>query len=413
MQDTELYRYVLGLEDPWQVEKVQLDVRGERVDVWATHKEEVPWPCPECGAQLPVYDHAPERVWRHLDTCQFKTFLHARIPRVDCPAHGVKQAKVSWAGAHSRFTALFERLAIAVLKETNIEGAGKILRISWDEAWNIMDRAVARGRRRKRRGVIKKMGVDEKSLGKGHNYLTLVYDLDRVTVEDIEDDRRKESLDAYFCRLTPSQKAKIEAIATDIWDPYLASIREHVPGSEEKLVFDRYHLMTHMIKAVDTVRKGEHRELREEGRDLLTGTKYLWLYSRENLPATRQEEFSVLRKKRLRTARAWALKESLRDLWTYHSPAWAVKHFEGWYGWAIRSRLKPVKAVAKMFRKYLKNIMTFFKHRITNAVSEALNSTIQTIKKMACGFRNRNHFKIAIYFHCGGLNLLPVTHKNV
>jgi len=300
-----------------------------------------------------------------------------------------------------------------VLKETNIEGAGKILRISWDEAWNIMDRAVARGRRRKRRGVIKKMGVDEKSLGKGHNYLTLVYDLDRVTVEDIEDDRRKESLDAYFCRLTPSQKAKIEAIATDIWDPYLASIREHVPGSEEKLVFDRYHLMTHMIKAVDTVRKGEHRELREEGRDLLTGTKYLWLYSRENLPATRQEEFSVLRKKRLRTARAWALKESLRDLWTYHSPAWAVKHFEGWYGWAIRSCLKPVKAVAKMSRKYLKNIMTFFKHRITNAVSEALNSTIQTIKKMACGFRNRNHFKIAIYFHCGGLNLLPVTHKNV
>jgi transposase len=412
MQDRELYRYVLGLEEPWQVEKVQLDVRGEQVDVWAGHKEGVLWPCPECGAQLPVYDHAPERVWRHLDTCQFKTFLHARIPRVECPDHGVKQAKVSWAEARSRFTALFERLAIAVLKETNIEGAGKILRLSWDEAWNIMDRAVARGRNRKRRSAVKKMGVDEKSLGKGHNYLTLVYDLEAATVEHIEDDRRKESLDGYFSLLRPRQRAKIEAIATDIWDPYLASIREHVPQSEEKLVFDRYHLMTHMIKAVDTVRKGEHRELREEGRDVLAGTKYLWLYSRENLPATRQEEFSVLRKKRLRTARAWALKESLRDLWTYHSPAWAQKHFEGWYRWAIRSRLKPVKAVARMFRKYLKNIMTFFKHRITNAVSEALNSTIQTIKKKACGFRNREHFKIAIYFHCGGLNLLPVTHKN-
>jgi transposase len=413
MQDTELYGHVLGLQEPWRVEKVELDIRNERVDVWAIHKEGLRWPCPECGALLPVYDHAPERIWRHLDTCQFKTFLHARIPRVECPDHGVKQTRVGWAEARSRFTALFERLAIAVLKETNIEGAGKILRISWDEAWHIMDRAVERGRKRKRRGVIKKMGVDEKSLGKGHNYLTLVYDLDRVTVEDIEDDRRKESLDAYFGRLRPRQKAKIEAIATDIWDPYLASIREHVPGSEEKLVFDRYHLMTHMIKAVDSVRKGEHRELRSEGQNLLTGTKYLWLYSRENLPAKRQAEFSVLRKKRLRTARAWALKESLRDLWAYHSPAWALKHFEGWYGWAIRSRLKPVKAVARMFRKHLKNIMTFFKHRITNAVSEALNSTIQTIKKMACGFRNRDHFKIAIYFHCGGLNLLPVTHKKV
>lgn len=131
------------------------------------------------------------------------------------------------------------------------------------------------------------MGVDEKSLGKGHNYLTLVYDLEAATVEHIEDDRRKESLDGYFSLLTPHQRAEIEAIATDIWDPYLASIREHVPESEKKLVFDRYHLMTHMVKAVDTVRKQEHRELREEGSNLLTGTKCLWLYSRENLPAKR------------------------------------------------------------------------------------------------------------------------------
>jgi len=413
MEDKELYRHVLGLEKPWRVDRVRLDIRRERVDVWAVHDEGQRWPCAECGVGLSVYDHAPERAWRHLDTCQFKTFLHARIPRVECPTHGVKQVKVSWAEEHSRFTALFERLAIMVLKETSIEGAGKLLRISWDEAWQIMGRAVERGRKRKKRRAVKKMGVDEKSLGKGHNYLTLVYDLKAATVEHIEDDRRKESLDGYFSLLMPRQRANIEAIATDIWDPYLASIREHVPQSEEKLVFDRYHLMTHMIKAVDTVRKEEHRELREEGMDLLTGTKYLWLYSRENLPASRREEFTLLRKKRLRTARAWAIKESLRDLWTYQSPAWALKHFESWYGWAIRSRLKSVKAVARMFRKYLKNIMTFFKHRITNAVSEALNSTIQTIKKKACGFRNREHFKIAIYFHCGGLNLLPVTHKNV
>jgi len=228
----------------------------------------------------------------------------------------VKQVKVSWAEEHSRFTALFERLAILVLKETSIEGAGKVLRISWDEAWQIMGRAVERGRKRKCRRAVKKMGVDEKSLGKGHNYLTLIYDLEGTTVEDIEDDRRKESPDGYFSLLTLRQKAKIEAIATDIWDPYLASILEHVPQSEDKVVFDRYHLMTHMMKAVDAVRKQEHRELREEGRDDLTGTKYLWLYSRENLPESRREEFAVLRKKRLRTGRAWAL-----------------KHFESWYGW--------------------------------------------------------------------------------
>jgi len=413
MQDTELYRHVLGLEEPWRVERVQLDIRGEQVDIWAVHGEGMRWPCPECGVLLPVYDHAPERVWRHLDTCQFKTFLHARIPRVECPTHGVKQTRVSWAEQRARFTALFERLAIMVLKETNIEGAGKILRISWDEAWHILERAVARGRMRKRRRTVKTMGVDEKSVGKGHNYLTLIYDLDGATVEHIEDGRRKESLDGYFRLLTLGQRAKIEAIATDIWDPYLASIREHVPEAAEKLVFDRYHLMTHMVKAVDSVRKQEHREMKEEGNDILTGTKYLWLYSRENLPARKRGMFSALRKTRLRTARAWALKEDLRALWAYRSLPWAMKHFEAWYRWAIRSRLKPVKTVARMFRKYLVNILTFLKHRITNAVSEGLNSTIQTIKKMAYGFRNRDHFKIAILFHCGGLNLFPVTHKNV
>jgi len=128
MKDTTvLYRHALDLEDHWRVEKVQLDVRGAQVDGWAAHKKGVLWPCPECGSQLPVYDHAPERVCRHLDTCQFKTFLHARIPRVECPEHGVRQAQVSWAAVRSRFTALFERLSIAVLKETNIEGAEKIL----------------------------------------------------------------------------------------------------------------------------------------------------------------------------------------------------------------------------------------------------------------------------------------------
>jgi transposase len=224
-----------------------------------------------------------------------RRFFMPGCPRVECPTHGVKQVKVSWAEEHSRFTALFERLAIMVLKEANVEGAGKILRISWDEAWQIMGRAVERGRKRKKRRVVKKMGVDEKSLGKGHNYLTLVYDLEAATVEHIEDDRRK---------------------------------------------------------------------------------------------------------------------ESLRDFWSYRSPARALNHFKAWYAWAIRSRLKPIKEVARMFRKYWVNILTFLKHRITNAVSEGLNSTIQTIKKMARGFRNREHFKTAIYFHCGGLNLYPVTRKN-
>jgi transposase len=144
---------------------VELDIKRERIDVKVIHNEEVRWPCPECRELLSVYDHAPQRVWRHMDTYQFKTYLHARIPRVKCPFHGVRQVKVSWAEAHSRFTMLFERLAIEVLKEANIEGAARLLRVSWDEAWNLMERAVRRGQRRKRNRGVKKMGVDEKESG--------------------------------------------------------------------------------------------------------------------------------------------------------------------------------------------------------------------------------------------------------
>ena len=259
MQDIELYRYLLDLESPWTVERIKLDIIEQRVDVWAAHAEGLRWACPECGASVPLYEHAPERTWRHLDSCQFETFLHARPPRINCKDHGVLQVRLPWADKKARFTALFERLAIDVLGLGDAKGATKILRISWDEAWNIMERAVSRGLTRKKKRMSKIIGVDEKSVGKGHDYITLVNDVEPAAVEYIGDDRRQESLDGYFARFSEKKRAQNKAVGVDIWDPYLASIRNHVPRAGKKIVFDRYHLMTHMAKAVDEVRKEEHR----------------------------------------------------------------------------------------------------------------------------------------------------------
>jgi transposase len=410
MQDTELYRYLLGIEGPWTVERVTLDMENQRVDVWVTHPQEIRWPCPECGAMGSLYDHAPERAWRHLDSCQFKTFLHARPPRINCREHGVRQVRLPWAEESSRFTLLFERLAIDVLRECDILGATRILRISWDEAWHLMERAVKRGLLAKGQQECPRIGVDEKSVGKGHQYLTLVCDLDTGTVQYLADDRQQGSLDGYYQRLSEEQRQGIEAVAMDIWDPYIASTRGYVPKAEEKMVFDRYHLMTHMGKAVDTVRKREHRALQQMGDETLTKSKYLWLYSEENLPEKHWERFEGLKASHLKTARAWAIKESLRDLWNYSRKGWASAHFKRWYFWATHSRLEPVVKAARTFHRHLQNVLTYFKHRVTNAVCEGVNSKIQTIIKMAYGFRNRDHLKTAIYFHCGGLDLYPGTH---
>lgn len=410
MRDTELYRHLLGLEDPWTVHRVELKVKEQRVDVWAEHPAGILWSCPECGKALSLYDHSEERSWRHLDSCQFMTFLHARPPRVECPTHGVKQVKLPWAEPKSRFTALFERLAIDVLKETDVLGATRVLRISWDEAWHIMAIAVKRGLAAKGTQVPRRIGVDEKAIAKGHQYLTLVCDLDLGTVEYVGEDRKQESLEEYFRPMSPKEKTRIEAIAMDMWDPYVAAVREQVPEGVKKIVYDRYHIMTHLNKAVDTVRKQESRDFREAGDERLTGSKYLWLYGKGNLPDKHQDRFEELQAMNLKTGRAWAIKESLRELWSYQTEGWARRFWKKWNFWATHSRLRPVIKAARTLAVHLPNILTYFTHRITNAVSEGINSKIQTIKKMAYGFRNRDNFKTAIFFHCGGLNLYPATH---
>ena len=327
MQDTALYQYLLGLQSPWTVSRVNLDVKGQQVDVWAEHPEDAAWACPHCAKTLPLYDHAEERAWRHLDSCQFQTYLHARIPRVACSEHGVGQVLVPWAAPRSRFTLLFERLAIDVLRQCDVSGATRILRISWDAAWGLMERAVTRGRHRKTRTVVRRIGVDETATAKGHCYLTLVCDLEEGTVEHIAEDRKQESLEGYYAGLAQEQLDGIEAVAMDMWEPYIQATRARVPDAAEKIVFDRFHVMGHVAKAVDTVRKQEHRERMASGDDTLKGSKYLWLYSRENVPARRRDEFHALMRQALKVGRAWAIKEALRRLWHYVSPA------SGWKFW--------------------------------------------------------------------------------
>lgn len=415
MESRDLYRHLLGLGEPWTVEQVELDMAKMHVEVYAGHAPGARFACPECGRELAMYDHAAERVWRHLDSCQFLTFLHARAPRVSCPEHGVRQVRLPWAEAGSRFTHLFEVLAIDVLLAANVKRAAEILRITWDEAWHLMERAVIRGRAAKGADLPTHLGVDEKAISKGHRYMTLVCDLQEATVEYIGEERKEDSLGAYFQAFPLEQRQAIEAISLDMWPAYINACQAHVPQAEHKMVFDRFHIMRHVLEAVDKVRKHEHRELLEDGDTTLSKSKYLWLYGAENVPERSREHFEQIRTRELKTARAWALKESLRQFWDYHSLNWATRFWKRWYFWASHSRLAPMIAAAKLIARHLPNVLTYFTHRVTNAVAEGLNSKIATVQKRACGYRNRDHFKIAVYFHCGGLNLYPAraTHSKV
>jgi transposase len=408
MRDVELYQQILGLEEPWSVRDVELNIDEGRVDIHVEHPEGMKWKCPHCERELSCYDHSPQRTWRHLDTCQLETHLHARIPRVQCPEHGVVQVAVPWAQERGRFTLLMERFIIqALLACQTTQGACELLRISWDQAWHVAERAVARGQARKEAVVTPRIGVDEKAFRKGHSYMTVVNDIERGTVEFVTEDREKVSLERYYATLTDVQRQGIEAVAMDMWEPYVQATLEALPLAKEKIVYDRFHIMQHMTAAVDKVRKAENRKLSLEGDERLKRTKYLWLTTEKNLSEKQEHSFASLKRSDLKTARAWGIKENLRNLWSYTSPGWAKRFFGEWYCWASRSRLEPVKKVAAMIQRRLENVVTYCKHFVTNAVAEGLNSKIMSLKRRAGGFRNPENFKTAIYFHCGGLSLYP------
>jgi transposase len=411
MQDRQLYQQILGITSPWSVDRVELALKDGQVRVFLQHAADATWRCPECDRTCPVHDHQPERAWRHLDTCQYQTVLHASLPRTECPEHGVKVVRVPWAEPHSRFTALFERLVIEWLHEASQSAVAERMGLSWDEVHGIMDRAVKRGLARRQAEPIIHLGVDEKSFRKGHRYATIVNDLDQGRVLYVAKDRKETSLDGFWGTLTPAQKEGIQAVAMDMHDAYENSVRNHLPNGQQKIVFDKFHVAKHLGEAVDRVRRAENKVLTAEGDKCLVGTKYDWLRNPENFTTEQWREFTALRNSSLKTARAWALKENGMALWDYWYEGAARNHFKWWYRWATHSRLQPMIEKAKMLASRLPNILTYLKHRITNAASESINSKIQWIKYTARGFRNFDNFATAIYFHCGGLELEPSPTK--
>lgn len=367
--------------------------------------------CPHCEVVCRGYDSRKRR-WRHLDTMQYRTIVIARVPRIECPEHGVVQMSVPWAEDGSRFTALFEALVIDWLHEANIQAIGRRLNLSWDQVAGIQARAVRRGLERRDHTAPRLIGVDETAFQKRHEYVTIVHDIDQEVVVHVADDRKQEALEAYFEGLGPEACAALERIAMDMWAPYIAATRAQVPDADAKIVFDKFHIAKHLGDAVDQVRRQENRELVSQGSERLKRTKYLWLQNPDRMSARQWREFSPLRDSRLKVARAWAIKEAAMWLWGYVRRGWAERMWRRWYQWAIRSRLDPIKRVARMIKRHWEGVINAATTDVTNARAEALNSRIQWVKRMACGYRNRDNFRNAIYFHLGGLDLYPETLKS-
>jgi transposase len=404
---TEHYRRLLGLDNAWELTKVDFQPDEKRVEITIVHIGGR-LVCPGCGQSCTQADKGEERSWRHLDTMQFETRIRAAVPRSDCRACGVKTVAVPWAGKHSRFTLFFEAFAVGVLTAcANVKRAAMLLRIDWQAAHGIMERAVERGLKERRTDEVVYVGIDEKSFGGGQDYVSVMVDLEGSRVLEVAEERTEEAAEKLWKTLPEEQRKQVRAVAMDMWQPYFKATQTHAPEAE--IVHDKFHVSKHLNEAVDQVRRREHRQLKEDGDDRLTGSKQLWLFNRTNLTGARRRELNELKDQDLKTSRAWALKENFRHFWNYIYASSAADFFVDWYSWAVRCRLPPIVEKAKMLNRHLPQLLSYFRHRITNAASEGFNSRIQAIKSAARGFRNFENYRTRILFFCGKLKLMPPT----
>jgi len=402
----EHYQLLLDVNSPWQISEVNLDIEGKKVDIYINWTKGEKVVCPECNEECTIKDHREERTWRHLDTMQFATYIKCRVPRSDCNEHGPKTIDVPWSKPERRFTLLFEKFAIDVLLASkSMKAAKDLLGISWDQLHLIQKYAVERGLARREIEEVVHVGIDEKSYLKGHKYVSILNDIDNSCVLEVVQGRDTEATDKLLQSIPPDQRNSVEAVAVDMWEPYRLSIEKNFPNAD--IVHDKFHISGYLGKAVDTVRKQEHKILQKEGSNYLVGTKYLWLTNTKNWSEKHNEQYKNLKEITLKTSRAWAIKEAFLNFWDYIYLACARKYFQRWYFWATHSRLKPVIKAAKTLKRHMENILTYFKHRITNAVAEGLNSKIQNIKSNARGYRNFDNYRVAILFYCGNLELYP------
>ena len=404
----EHYQQILGDTGPWVVDEVRLDVEHLVNEVRLAVRADAIWACPQCHGRMHIKEWRTRR-WRHMDTCQFKTILEAAVPVVECSEHGAQTVQVPWAEGAGRFTMFFERFAIQVLEACSTSRASELLRISWDEADGIKQRAVRRGLARRQIVGLEYVCVDEKAVGCGQDYVTVVTGLigGEAHVLYVADGRDEAAFNGFWEWLGPEACARILAVSMDMSQSYQNSARRYCPDAE--LIFDPFHLMKMLNKALDAVRRQEAVMGTGAERTALKQTRQLWLWGEENLPGRHAARFAALKDSTLKTARAWRLKELWRTFKRCLDVDDAHAFFHQWYVLAMQSKLEPVKKVARSFKAHLAGIVSIFNHGFCNALAEGVNSRIQLLLQKSCGYRNRQRLKIDIFFHFGGLNMDPLA----
>jgi transposase len=399
--EKELFSTALGIEEPIFIDEIVFDEKEGELHIRMNFRRGGKFSCSECGAEgLPVYDTV-EKTWRHLNFWQYKTYIHMRTPRTQCSECGERLWVPSWGRQHSGFTLLFEALIMTLAKAMPISGIGKLVGEHDTRLWRIVSFYVKRAYSKKNYSTVTKVGCDETSSRKGHNYVTVFADMDSGQVMFATKGKDSGTIKAFADELAEhqAQPEQIKEVTIDMSPAFISGAGKHLPDAH--ITFDKFHVIQALNKAQDEVRRMEQKH-----NPLLANSRYIWLKNPENLTAKQKEALETLRYENLKTAKVYQMKLTFQDIYrTISEPEAAEAAINKWLSWAVRSRLDPIKRFAKMVKTHFPGIMRYFTSGLTTGTMEGINSRIQQIKRRARGFRNTDNFITMIYLEAAGLDL--------
>jgi len=362
--------------------------------------------CGCCGRQVRrTKGRLRRREWRDLKIRQLPLVLAYTPRRVVCPDCGVRVEQVPWAQRWSRVTKTLTRAVAELARQTDLSTVAHHFAVNWKTVGSIIHRAVQWGLRKRRKRPLRIIGIDEVSRKKGHRYLTLVYDLERGRLIWVGTDRSKATLEAFFDALGGRRCQHLQAVVLDMWKAYLTVVEERAP--QATVCFDRFHVVQHLNRAVDEVRRSMVRRLAGPEKALIKGTRFVLLKNPWNQTPKQKRALSALVRSNHPLSRAWYLKEDLQRFWDYVREGWAEKHLRQWLWWASHSRLEPFQRFARLVRRHLEGILAWTRLRVSNGALEGMNNKVKLVSHRSYGFRNAERYIEAIYHNCAALPLPP------
>jgi transposase len=404
MFSEQFFDLLLDFGDTWRVFKVSVNIKTEEVDVFIEYNGKEAED-PVTKEMCPIYDHSPNRRWRHMDTMQYKTYINSSVPRILSKEGKVKTIRTPWADNYERHTYLFERLTIDILKATkNQTKSASLLRCGFNVVNRIIHNAVERGlKNRPEEYYFEHLSIDEKSFKKGHKYVTVLSDpISGIVVEVSEDRDYKSCKNLLKSAIKQEHIGKVKTVCMDMWKSYMSATKDFLPNAE--IIHDRFHLVQYLNDAVDKVRRREVKRNEE-----LKNTKYIFLKNPENQTEKQRIKFEAISNSNYEVSRAWMVKENFRDIFGCQSQEEASSLVIQWISNAIRTNIKEITKVVETFKNHIRGIINAMVNTFTNAMAERLNGKIQEIKACGRGYRRFENFRSAILFYNGGLNLYPLN----